>query len=356
MFDVRFADRAALNLLLLLPVLVFLLWWTSKRTRQVILTQISPKILPFLTRSLAPGRRKLKLWLQCLALLFFVLALARPQSGEGKTKAKSEGLEIVLAVDVSNSMLAEDVRPSRLELAQKELSRFLDSLGGDKVGLVAFAGSAILLSPLTTDKAALKMYIESLSPNSVSSQGTDFKKALLEASQALRRGGTDSEEVPNVTRVIVVASDGEDNEKGGLDTAQKIAGDGIRIFTLGFGTEGGGQIPVRDERGQMIGYKKDKDGKTVVSRSTGQALKELAEAGKGSFQAVTFGGDAIKNLRAAIDNLQKAQFDTLEVSHYNEHYQSFLLIGLVLALLELLLGERKSEGRIWRGRFEVPLD
>jgi Ca-activated chloride channel family protein len=288
--------------------------------------------------------------------MLFVFALARPQSGEGKQKAKSEGLEIVIAVDVSNSMLAEDVRPSRLELAKKELTRFLDSLGGDKVGLVAFAGSAILLSPLTTDKSALKMFIESLSPTAVATQGTDFKKALLEASNALKRGGTDAEEVPNVTRVIVVASDGEDNEKGGLDTAQKIADEGMRIFTLGFGTEGGGQIPVRDERGQMIGHKKDKDGQTVVSRLTGEALKALSEAGKGTYQQVTFGGDSIKNLRAAIDQLQKAQFDTMEVSHYNELYQTFLFFGVILALIELLLGERRSEGRIWRGRFEVPLD
>ena len=356
MFDYRFADRAALNLLMLLPVLVLLLWWTGNRTRAVIQAQIAPKIARYLMRSLAPNRRKLKLWLQCLSLLFFVIALARPQSGEGKQKAKSEGLEIVLAVDVSNSMLAEDVRPSRLELAQKELSRFIDSLGGDKVGLVAFAGSAILLSPLTNDKGALKMYLESLSPSAVTTQGTDFKKALNEASSALRRGGTEVEEAPNVTRVIVVASDGEDNEKGGLDTAQKIAGEGFRIFTLGFGTENGGQIPVRDNQGNMIGYKKDKKGQPVVSKSTGEALKALAEAGQGTYQQVTFGGDAVKHLRESIDTLQKAQFDTMEVSHYNEHYQAFLGIGLLLALLELLLGERKSEGRIWRGRFEVSLD
>lgn len=355
MFDYRFADRAALNLLMLIPMLVFLLWWMRKRTQSVIQSQITPKIAKFLTRSLAPGRRTLKLWLQCLALLFFILALARPQSGEGKQKAKSEGLEIVLAVDVSNSMLAEDIRPSRLQLAQKELSRFVDSLGGDKVGLVAFAGSAILLSPMTNDKGALKMYIESLSPEAVSTQGTDFKKALNEAYQAINRGGAD-EESRNVTRVIVIASDGEDNEKGGLDLAQKIAGEGIRIFTLGFGTEGGGQIPVRDDHGNLVGYKKDKSGQTVVSKSTGEALKALAEAGQGTFQQVTFGGDAVQNLRSSIDKLQKAQYDTMEVSHYNEHYQAFLLIGLIFALLEVWLGERRSEGRLWRGRFEVPVD
>ncbi len=355
MFDYRFADRAALNLLMLIPLLVFLLWWMRKRTQTVIHSQIAPKISAYLTRSLAPGRRTFKIWLQCAALLFFVLALARPQSGEGKQKAKSEGLEIMLAIDVSNSMLAEDVRPSRLELAQKELSRFVDSLGGDKVGIVAFAGSAVLLSPLTNDKGALKMFIESLSPTAVSTQGTDFKKALNEAYQALVRGGAE-ESNSGMTRVIIVASDGEDNEKGGLDVAQKIADEGIRIFTLGFGTEAGGQIPVRDDRGNLVGYKKDKGGQTVVSKSTGEALKMLAEAGKGTFSQVTFGGDAVQHLRSSIDQLQRAQFDTMEVSHYNEHYQTFLLIGLIFALLEILLGERKADGRIWKGRFEVPVD
>jgi Ca-activated chloride channel family protein len=356
MFEYRFEDHAALHLLWLIPIMLLLIWWTGKRNAQVIEAQIYAPIAKFLTRSLSRKRRNLKLILQCLTLFFFVIALARPQSGEGKQKAKSEGLEIMLAVDVSNSMLSEDARPSRLELAKRELARFLDQLGGDKVGLVAFAGSAILLSPLTTDKAALKMFLESLSPESVTTQGTDFKRALTEASQALHRGGTESDENQNVTKVIVLVSDGEETEKGGLETAKKIAEDGTRIFTLGVGTEQGGQIPVRDKNGNMIGYKKDRRGQTVVSKFTGEALKALADAGKGTYQQITFGGDAIKYLRASIDQLQKAAFDTMEVSHYNEHYQIFLFTGIILALLELALGERKKEGRIWRGRFEVPLD
>lgn len=356
MLEYRFADQAALQLIWLVPLVLFLVWWTGKRTGQVIQKQISPQIAKFLTRSVSTRKRKWKLALQCLALFFFVIALARPQSGEGTQKAKSEGLEIMLAVDVSNSMTAEDARPSRLELAQRELSRFVDMLGGDKVGLIAFAGSAVLLSPLTSDKSALKMFLESLSPDSVTTQGTDFKRALTEASQALHRGGVEGDENQSITRVIILASDGEETEQGGLDTATKIAEGGTRIFTLGFGTEQGGQIPVRDKNGNMIGYKRDKKGQTVVSKFTGDALKAIAEAGKGSYLHVTFGGDAVKNLRASIDQLQKAQFDNMEVRHYDEHYQAFLFLGIILALLELFLGERKSEGRIWRGRFEVPLD
>ena len=356
MFEFRFADTAALNLLALIPVVVLIIWWTARRTQQVLNSAIAPQLAQFLTRAVSSRKRQTKLVLQCLTLFFFVLALARPQSGEGKQKAKSEGLEIMLAVDVSNSMLAEDARPSRLALAKKELSRFVDGLGGDKVGLVAFAGSAILLSPLTTDKSALKMFIESLTPEAVSTQGTDFKKAINESLSALQRGGLDGGEGTKVTRVIVVASDGEDNESGGLDAAKKAAGDGVRIFTLGFGTEQGGQIPVRDREGNVVGYKKDRSGQIVITRSTGEALKALAQAGQGDFHQVTFGGDAIQRLRESINQLEKAQFDSMEFTHYNEHYQIFLFLGIVLALLELFLGDRKSEGRLWRGRFEVALD
>ncbi len=354
MYEFRFSDRAALQLLWLVPVLVVLTWWMVKRSRQVLESHIAPKMAAFLMRSVSPGKRKLKIWLQCLTLVFFIFALARPQSGEGRQKAKSEGLEIMLVVDVSNSMMAEDARPSRLELAQRELARFIDSLGGDKVGLVAFAGSAILLSPLTNDKTALKMFIDGLSPEAVTTQGTNFKRALNEAYLALNRGGTESDENQQITRVIVVASDGEENEKGGLEAAQKISEAGVRIFTLGLGTEQGGRIPVRDKRGNLAGYKRDRSGNEVVTRSTGQALQAIAEAGKGSYQHVTFGGDAIRSLKANIDTLQRTQFETMEVSHYDEHYQIFLLFGLILAFIEIALGDRRAEGRIWRGRFEVP--
>lgn len=356
MFEYRFEDQAALQLLWLIPLVLFWIRWTGKQTKAVIAKQISPKISGFLTRSVSTKKRKWKLILQVSTLLLFVVALARPQSGEGKQKAKSEGLEMVIAIDVSNSMLAEDARPSRLELAKRELTRFIDQLGGDKVGIVAFAGSAILLTPMTNDKAALKMYLESLSPESVSTQGTDFKKALNESYEALQRGGIESDDSAQVTRVILIASDGEETEQGGLDVAKKIADKGTRIFTLGFGTEQGGQIPVRDRDGNMTGYKRDRSGQVVVTKFTGEAMKKLAEAGRGSYQHATFGGDAVRLLRQAIDQLQRAQLDTMEVNHYTEHYQMFLFFGILLALLELFMGERKAEGRIWRGRFEVPVD
>ncbi len=353
MFEYRFEDQAALNLLGLIPVLFLMVWWTSKRTRAVLNSRISANTRQFLMRSVSTRRRQIKLGLQCLAVLFFVIALARPQSGESKQKAKSEGLEIMLAIDVSNSMLAEDARPSRLELARRELSRFIDMLGGDKVGIVAFAGSAILLSPMTTDKGALKMYLDSLSTEAVTTQGTDFTRALNESYTALQRGGLETDDNRQITKVIVVVSDGEDNEKGADELAKKIAREGIKIFTLGFGTAQGGQIPVRDKNGNLVGYRKDKSGQVVLTKSTGEALRALAAAGSGTYQQVTFGGDAMQLLKRNIDQLQRTQIEAVEISQYDEHYQYFLGLGILLALLELLLGERKGEGRIWRGRFEV---
>ena len=349
----NFGDRAALQLLFLIPVIFLLGLWLNNRGRQVLNKNVSTKLFAFLTRTVSAPKRKWKLILQCLTLFLFIIALARPQSGESKQKAKSEGLEIVLAVDVSNSMIAEDVKPNRLDLVKKELSRLLDQFSGDRVGLVAFAGSSILLSPMTSDKNAIKMYIEALSPEAVSSQGTDFKRAIDEAYGAMDRGGLESDSDRRVTKVIILVSDGEDNEKGALDAAQKVAGEGVRIFTLGVGTAAGGQIPLRDQMGNLLGYKKDAQGRDVISKSTGESLMALAKAGQGSYHQITFGGDAVKVLKDELNRLQKAQFDTLDFKQYTEHYQIFLFLGILLGLLELFLGDRRKEGRLWQGRFEV---
>lgn len=349
----RLENPAALQLLWFVPLFLVLAWTFTKAQRRRMTAAISEKLLPLLTASASHGRRRFKLAIQLLVLTFFIIALARPQSGESKQKVKAEGVEIMLLVDVSQSMLAEDVRPSRLELAKKELARFMDLSGGDKVGLVAFAGSAVTLSPLTNDKNALKMFLDSLSPTAVSTQGTDFKRALNEAKSAFNRGGVDPGDDGVVTRVVVIASDGEDQEKGALDVARELAGGGVRIYTMAFGTERGGQIPVRDDRGNLVGTLRDKQGKEVMSKVGGDTLRQIAGEGRGQFYHVTFGGDAVRAMLADLNRLQKAQFDDAEITSYDENYQGWLLAAVILALIELILGERAKVGRLWRGRFEV---
>lgn len=232
----RFADTAALQFLWLLPVLFALSVYLLRHQGRRIAAALGTKMAPFLSASVSPAKRRWKLVLEVLALACFVLALARPQAGQSQQKVKSEGIEIVILFDVSHSMEAEDIKPSRLELAKKEVNRFISRLSGDRVGLIAFAGSAIVLSPVTTDLAAMQMYVDSLTPDSVGTQGTEFAKALREASQAFKRGGIEGDEDSVVTKAILVVSDGEDHEPGAMTVAQELAKEGVRIFALGVGS------------------------------------------------------------------------------------------------------------------------
>lgn len=349
----RFGNPQAFAYLWLIPVIWFAALAFERQARKKLAEAFGKKVGPFLTSSVSNKRRQLKLAMKLLALTFFILALARPQMGKSMQEVKLEGVELMIAFDVSTSMLAEDVKPSRIEYAKAEVSKLLDLLGGDKVGLVAFAGSSVLLSPMTTDKSALKMYLESLSPYTVETQGTDIHKALGECKNAFERGGVEGDETHKVTRVILVASDGEDNEPGALEEAKKLSGEGIKIFTLAFGTEHGGTIPLRDERGFLRNYKRDKKGQDVVSVVKGDFLKELAQIGGGSFYHSTYGGGEALKVKNDMDRLQKEQFSSSLATSYDEKYQIPLAIGLLFALGDLLISERKKAGKIWKGRFEV---
>lgn len=353
MSDFRFESAKMLNLLWLVPVLYFLGKYFMRRSAKNLSRHLNQRLQPFLTATLSIKKRSWKGRLELIVVCLMIVAYARPQTGEGRLQVKNEGIEILFLVDTSNSMLAEDVKPSRMELMKSELNRFIDLSGGDRMGLVAFAGSAVLLSPMTTDQDAIKMYVDSLNTNVVSSQGTDLSRALQEAREAFSRGGLGQQEDSQVTRAIVILSDGEDQEPGASAVAESLLKDGIHIFSLGFGSEEGGAIPVRDDQGVLRGYKRGKDGQVIMSKTKGTVLKELAQNGKGSFYHATFHGDAVSSLRLDIEQLKKSQFETGEVRSYNEYFQILLLIAFIFALFEMWLGERKSKGRIWRGRFEV---
>lgn len=349
----RFANPSAFQLFWLIPICLVIAYVFERRTRGLIQKAFGKKIAPFLTSSVSRPLRLAKLLLKMAALACFITALAQPQLGKSLQEVKSTGIEIMIAVDVSNSMLAEDVKPSRLAFAKSEIERLLNTLSGDKVGLIAFAGSSVLISPLTNDKSALMMFVDSLSTLSVETQGTNFRRAMDEASEAFQRGGSESDEQLRVSRVILIMSDGEDQEIGAIEEARRLSGEGTRIFTVAFGTERGAPVPVRDERGFLRGYKRDQSGQNVLSVVKGDFLRQLAQAGKGSFHHASFGVDQAKQLKAEFDRLEKAEFSSSLATNYDEKFQIPLAIGLVLALIDLFLGEKRKTGRIWRGRFEV---
>ncbi|OQW47915.1 MAG: hypothetical protein A4S09_14040 [Proteobacteria bacterium SG_bin7] len=340
----RFGNPSAFYWLWAAVVLVVAYVYVSVHIDKKLKKSINSRLLPYLTLSTSLVRKRIKFVLQILVIVGFVFALARPQLGTGTREIKSEGTQLMLMVDVSTSMLTQDLRSSRLEFAKKELMRLVDSLGGDKIGLVAFAGSAGLLAPMTNDKSAVKMLIEGLDTQSVTTQGTAFEAGLKVAWDAFKRNQNDKEESV-ATRVVVIASDGEDNEPGALKVAEEMSGEGIKIFALGFGTPEGGPIPFEN------GYKRDRSGSEVMSKFTPDALRRLAETGGGSFYHVTFDNDAIAQMKADIGKLQKSQFDSLMQTEYAERFQTLLLVAIVLALVELSLGERRQGIKVWRGRF-----
>lgn len=351
----RFANPEWFFFLWLIPVFWGLVWWNRRSAGKRLAAGLGARMAPLLARDQSTAKRRWKVVFRSLAFLFAIIALARPQMGKGLSEIKIRGVELMVMLDVSTSMLAEDVKPSRLQFAKSELIRLFDQMSGDKVGLVGFAGSAVLLSPLTNDISSLKMFLDSLSPYSVETQGTNFTRALSEAAEAFERGGTEDDDRAKTTRVILVLSDGEDQEKGALELAKKLTAQGVRIFTMAFGTERGGLIPIRDERGFLRGYKKDRDGKEVVSQVKGNFLKDLARVGQGAFHFATFGGNEARLLKDDLDKLQKAEFASSLATQYEERFQIFLILALVFLALELLINDRSREERVWRGRFEVGL-
>ncbi len=349
----RFESPQSFFYLWLIPILVILAVFFARLARKKLQKVLGERATPFLTSSVSRSRRRLKLVLQCLVVLLLVIAMARPQMGESKQEIRSEGVELMFVVDVSESMLAEDVRPNRLEQAKTELSKLIEMMPGNKIGIVAFAGSATLLSPMTTDPSSLRMYLDSLSPNSVSSQGTEFRKALQEAAEGFKRGGVETDDTTRVTRVILLASDGEDHEPGALEEAQKLAKEGTHIFSLIYGTEKGAPIPERDGMGYMRGYKKDRQGQTILTTVNGKELTAIAEAGQGSAYHASFGGNHLNKILEDINKLEKTQFESEVATQYDERFQIFILLAILVALLEVFLGDRRAASRLWKGRFEV---
>lgn len=350
----RFENPLVLRWILLVIFFVIVHVLINSKARSDFAKKLGERAFRFLASSVSSRKRKWKLFLRFMFLSLCFVALARPQVGVSQQEVRSEGVELMLMVDVSESMMAEDIKPNRLEQVKSELSKLIELMPGNKVGLVAFAGSAVMLSPLTTDPAAMRMYLDSLTPLSVSTQGTEFKEALLASEQAFQRGGVQKDDQVQVTRVVLIASDGEDHEPGALEQAEKMAKEGMRIFSLAYGTEKGSQIPERDNLGFLRGYKKDRQGNTVVSSVNGKALQELAKSGKGSFYHAVFGGDHIQKIADDISQLEKTQFETQVATQYDERYQYVLLLALIFGLLELFMGDRVSERRMWTGRFEVP--
>ncbi|HUF76176.1 MAG TPA: VWA domain-containing protein [Longimicrobiales bacterium] len=341
----RFADSVWLWALALVPLLSALHLAASARRRKALAAIGDRALMEKLTASVSVAARRWKTALTLVATGLLVLALARPQFGTRVETVASRGQDIVVAVDLSQSMLAEDVAPSRLERARLSILRLIQRLDGDRIGLVAFAAGAFVQSPLTIDYSAAGMFLNAMHPDLMPVQGTDLGAALRVSLDALEQGGREA-------GVVVIVTDGEDHEEAFESELARAAEMGVRVHVVGVGTTEGVPIPVFDELGRRTGFLRDEEGAVVTTRLGDQTLRTVAERTGARYVRAGAGGSALDDL---VDELAGGEGELIEerqVTLFEEQFQIFLGFALALLLAEWLLPERRRRARAWAGRFE----
>jgi len=312
-------------------VLIFLLmsWWKKRTQRKFASKSLLIKLAP----NISVFKSVLKLLFFIIGISFLILGLVNPKMGTKLKTVKREGVDVVFALDVSKSMLAEDIAPNRLEKSKQIISKIIDELGSDRVGIIIYAGNAYPLLPITTDHAAAKMFLQNANPDLVSSQGTAINEAL-----DLAKTYYNNDEQTN--RFLIIISDGEDHQEETKQVAKNIADEGVKVYTIGVGTEKGGRIPLK-LNGSLIGYKKHK-GETVITQRKPEVLKAIADASSGSYIDGNKTDKPVKTIADIIGNAQKTEFETKQFSDYKDQFQWFLGIGILFLLLDIFLLNKKT--------------
>lgn len=330
----RLEEPIYLYLFITIPVIVviFLLvfWWKKRTQKKFASTVLLPKLAP----NVSAFKSVLKLLFFIIGISFLIVAMVNPKMGTKLKTIKREGVDVVFALDVSRSMLAEDIAPNRLEKSKQIISKIIDKLRSDRVGVIIYAGNSYPLLPITTDHAAAKMFLQNASPDLVSSQGTAINDALN-----LAKTYYNNEEQTN--RFLIIISDGEDHQEETKQFAKNISDDGIKVFTVGVGTEKGGPIPLK-VNGSLIGYKKYK-GETVLTQRNPILLKGIAEAAEGNYIDGNLTEKPVKAIEEIISNAQKSEFETKQFSDYKDQYQWFLGIGIFFLVLDIFLLDKKTK-------------
>ena len=332
---INFAQAQFLALLLLIP-LFFVIQALVLKLRRNRIRKFGDENL---VRQLMPSYSRSKVWVRltffALGFLFFVIGLSRPQIGAKIKEHETKGAEIMIALDVSNSMLAEDYSPNRLERAKLAITRLVDKLRDDRIGLIVFAGNSFVQLPITTDYVSAKMFLNSISTDSVPIQGTAIGEAI---NTAIRSFSAQSEK----SRAVIVITDGENHEDDPVAAAKQAAEMGIRVFTIGVGSPEGKPIPMD---GELL---KDKEGNIVVTRLDEAVLQEVASAGNGAYVRA---GNSEFGLNPIIDDIRKMEdekYNSIVFEEFDEQFMYFMAIALFFFVLEMLIGDRRSKRHLFR--------
>ena len=327
----RFGEPTYLYLLLLLPFLAAFYLYSNYKRRKNIRRFGDPTLLAQLMPDVSKYRPDVKFWIIFVAIGLFSVLLARPQFGSKLERVKSKGVEVIIALDISNSMLAQDVQPSRLEKAKRLISRLVDELDNDKVGMIVFAGDAFTQLPITSDYISAKMFLESINPSLISKQGT----AIGEAINLAARSFTPQE---GVGRAIIVITDGENHEGGAVEAAKAAAEKGIQVSVLGVGMPDGAPIPVEGTND----YRRDREGNVIVTRLNEAMCQEIAKEGKGIYVRVDNSNSAQRAINQEVNKMAKSDVESKVYTEFNEQFQAIAWVILLLLLAEILILDRKN--------------
>ncbi|WP_179352882.1 vWA domain-containing protein [Winogradskyella vidalii] len=320
--------------LLVIPVIILLflvlqLWRRSaqrKFANSALLKRLSPNQSLF--------KSILKVFVLCAAFACLSLALVNPKIGTKLETVRSEGVDVVFAIDVSKSMLAEDIAPNRLEKSKQLVTQIVNSLVSDRVGIIAYAGKAFPQLPITTDYASAKMFLQNMNTDMLSSQGTAISEAIQ-----LSKTYYDNEAQSN--RVLIIISDGEDHDGEALDVAEEAAEQGIRILTIGVGDSKGGPIPIK-RNGVISNYKKDNQGETVITRLDETTLRDIAAEANGVYINGRNTADVVNTIKEELDKMDKQEFESKQIADFKDQFQWFLAFGILLLFIDIFFLERKT--------------
>ena len=327
----RFEDPIYLYLLAILPVIVLLRYLLVMRQRRKLRKAGDIGLIMGLMPDVSKWRPQLKFWLIISALAILTLMLARPQMGTRISNEKRVGIETIIAMDISNSMRAQDVEPSRLDRSKMMIENLVDNFTNDKIGLIVFAGDAFVQLPITADYVSAKMFLQSIDPSMMPTQGTDIARAISMAS-------TSFTQEEGIGKAIIVITDGEDHEGGALEAAKAAKEKGMRVYVLGVGSTGGAPIPVPSTGD----YMKDRMGQTVMSALNEDMCRQVAQAGGGAYIHVENNSAAQEQLNNELDKLSKKETSSTVYSDYDEQFQAFGIIALLLIIIEVCILEREN--------------
>ncbi len=329
----RFGNSEYLWGLLIIPLLTIFFVWSRNARRRALKKFGNRELLAQLMPFTSGNRPVFKFIVLMLALAFIVTGTARPQFGSKLKTVKREGVELIIALDVSNSMMAEDIQPNRLERAKRAISRLLDRLQDDKIGLIVFAGDAYTQLPITSDYNSAKLFLNSVNTQIVPKQGTAIGAAI----DLARRSFTPSEEA---NKAIIIITDGENHEDDAISSAKAAVEEGIVVHTIGMGLPSGSPIPVL-KNGQTD-YMKDRDGNVVITKLNEQMLEQIAGAGTGIYVRANNAQTGLNALFDEINKMEKQEMESRTYSEYDDQFQYFFAVGLLLLLLEFVILERKN--------------